>query len=77
MSLAESPPFPMTNIEVNQIGSAIQLAEPIGHLWLILQTITFFSKRLRDTVKNNSGGQMVVVFTITEINYLVIGPFYN
>ena len=31
----------------------------------------------RNTVKNDDGGQMVVVITITEINYIVVGLFCN
>ena len=28
-------------------------------------------------VKNDGGGEMVVIFTITEINYLVVSLFFN
>ena len=27
--------------------------------------------------KNDGGGEMVVVFTITEINYLLVSPFFD
>ena len=30
-----------------------------------------------ETVKNGGGGKMVIVFTITEIKYIVVSLFFN
>ena len=34
-------------------------------------------RRAENIVKNDGGGDMVVVFAITEINYLVVSLFFD
>ena len=43
----------------------------------IFNTFKKFNRGDGNIVKNNGGGEMVVVFTITEINYLVVSIFFD
>ena len=43
----------------------------------ILNTFKKCNWEEENIVKNNGGGEMVVVFTITEINYLVVSIFFD